>query len=134
MKGKQIVTPHSIHSSLASELDILDPLVERANLPPTQGQFEVAHKLGIDIQGKNPGSASIRIAQALRDLAQKLIKEHRYAPGMQCMLDGKNPVIIQKVNNAKGYFATNGAQVYVKSLTPPKQVRWVHPSRLGPIP
>lgn len=132
MTSKQAVAFHSVRASLGSEIDSLDPLVSRAKLPPTDGQFEAAQKLGINIVGKNPGSASIAIAQARRALAQDLIKRHKYVPGMECVLDGKIAVVIQRVNSAKKFFAENGSQVFVKTLVKPTKTRWVHPYRLEP--
>lgn len=114
------------------ELDVLHPLVSRADEPPTQGQFELAETLGIDISDKNPSSASHALRKALQNLATKLVAQNKITTGMGCVFEGKTPAVVKKVGSAPVQYEAKGAIALITFQVSGKNVgRWVHPRHLS---
>jgi hypothetical protein len=117
---------------MSAELDVLDPITSKVGDPPTQGQLEVAAKIGVDLTGKNPGSARHALNKAFRELANRLIVDKRLVPGMTCVYDGKTPSIIKKVGDAPPFYEGRGEIVLVtRQGSEGSLTKWIHPRWLS---
>lgn len=111
--------------------DVLDPIVSRANEPPTPDQIHLARTIGVDLTGKNPGSARIAIAIRIREWARSLTLEHKLVPGMRCLLDGKTEVTIKQVGGASEFHTDRGSIVLISTPNSHPKAKWVHPRWLS---
>ncbi len=134
MSDNKGATFFSLTSSDSFQFDSLDPLISKAKNPPTEGQLLIAEQLGIDLTGKNPGSAAIAIAAENRRAAYKLIAEYNIQVGDNRILDAIRPCFVEIIGDPpKNFYAHSGTIVSVYApaySSKPGIRRWINPKRI----